>query len=65
MVPELPRVDHTFDTEERDTQLASPSASEASTFHTQGAPPVILICPFTSSLAHGVVVPSPIFVPSS
>ena len=65
VVPELPRIDHTPETEERDTQVARPVASEESTLLTPGKPPVILICPATSSLAQGVIVPSPILDPSS
>lgn len=64
-MPVLPIVAHAPETAAGDTQLASPSASEASIFPNQGEPHVILICPFTSSLADGEVVQSHILTPSS
>ena len=42
-------------------QLARPTASLVSTFHTPGVPPVIFTCPATSNFAHGTVVHTPIF----
>ncbi len=38
---------------------ARPAASEVKTLPAAGAPPVILICPATSSFAPGVAVPMP------
>ncbi len=64
-VPELPRIDQTPDTAERDTQLASPLASDDSTLPAHGAPPVIFTCHATSSFAQGAIVPRPILEPSS
>lgn len=64
-VPELPRRDHTPETDESDTHVARPAASDESTLLTHGAPHVILICHATSSLAPGVIVPIPILRPSS
>lgn len=53
-------------------QLARPTASLVRTLLSHGEPPVILICPATSSFAHGLDVPIPtapvptvpIFVPN-
>ena len=64
-VPELPSIDHTPETDESDTQLARPVASDERTLLTHGAPHVIRICQATSSLAPGVIVPTPILNPSS
>jgi hypothetical protein len=44
-------------------QLARPVASEVRIFPRPGTPHVIFMVHATSSLAHGVVVPIPIFVP--
>lgn len=64
-VPELPSIDHAPETDESDTQVARPVASDESTLFTHGAPQVILTCQTTSSLAPGVIVPTPILNPSS
>jgi hypothetical protein len=65
VVPELPSNDHTPDTEDSDTQVARPVASDDRTLFTPGDPPVILTCPTTSSLAPGEIVPIPTLVPLS
>lgn len=49
-------VAHAPETAAGETQLARPSASDASILPTQGVPPVIFICPATSSFAEGVIV---------
>jgi hypothetical protein len=64
-VPELPSIDHTPETDDNDTQVARPAASDERTLLTHGAPHVILICQTTSSLAPGVIVPTPTLKPSS
>jgi hypothetical protein len=43
--------------------LPNPLASEVRTFPLPGVPPAIFFCPFTSSLAFGVVVPIPTLLP--
>lgn len=65
IVPEFPMRDHTPETAERDTQLASHVASEERTLLIHGDPPVIFTCPATSSFAQGVNVPIPTLVESS
>ena len=64
-VPLLPRIDHTPDTDDNDTQVARPAASDERTLLIHEAPPVIFICHTTSSLAPGVIVPIPTLVLSS
>ncbi len=62
-VPLLPRRDQ--NDPEREAigvcHVARPVASEMRILPRPGAPPVILTCPATSSRAHGVEVPIPIF----
>ena len=50
--------------EKDEDQLANQLLSEVRIFHTHGEPPVIFTCPATSSFAHAILVPIPIFSPS-